>query len=106
MTRAHSSGWGPFTTTSIRNDLIEPGAFTRTLTAGKKWPVLWQHKIDEPIGFCQITDAGEGLQVNGTLELSDPTARKAFTFMKAGVIRDSRLAMTPFRRPTTATCAT
>jgi HK97 family phage prohead protease len=71
----------------LGGDLIEPGAFTRTLSAGKKFPVLWQHKTDEPIGFCQITDTREGLQVNGTLELSDPTARKAFTFMKAGVIK-------------------
>jgi HK97 family phage prohead protease len=71
----------------LGGDLIEPGAFSRTLSAGKKFPVLWQHKTDEPIGFCQITDTREGLQVNGTLELSDPTARKAFTFMKAGVIK-------------------
>jgi HK97 family phage prohead protease len=71
----------------LGGDLIEPGAFTRTLSAGKKFPVLWQHKTDEPIGFCQITDTRDGLQVNGTLELSDPTARKAFTFMKAGVIK-------------------
>jgi HK97 family phage prohead protease len=71
----------------LGNDLIEPGAFARTLNAGKRWPVLWQHQVDNPIGYCQITDTREGLQVNGTLELSDPTARKAFTFMKAGVIK-------------------
>lgn len=71
----------------LGGDLIEPGAFTRTLSAGRKWPVLWQHQVDNPIGFCQITDTREGLQVNGTLELSDPTARKAFTFMKSGIIR-------------------
>jgi HK97 family phage prohead protease len=69
------------------NDRILPGAFTRTLSAGKKFPVLWQHKSDCPIGSCTITDSPAGLQVMGTLELSDPTAQKAYTFMKSGVIR-------------------
>jgi uncharacterized protein len=71
----------------LGGDLIEPGAFTRTLSAGKKWPVLWQHQVDNPIGHCTITDSREGLQVVGTLELSDPTAQKAYTFMKAGIIK-------------------
>lgn len=71
----------------LGGDRIFPGAFSKTLSAGKKFPVLWQHKTDEPIGYCQITDTPLGLQVNGTLELSDPTARKAYTFMKAGVIK-------------------
>jgi len=71
----------------LGNDLIEPGAFARTLSPGKKWPVLWQHQVDNPIGTCTIADLREGIQVTGTLELSDPTARKAFTFMKAGVIK-------------------
>ncbi|MBB5329809.1 HK97 family phage prohead protease [Tunturiibacter gelidoferens] len=71
----------------LGNDLIEPGAFSRTLSAGKKFPVLWQHQADNPIGTCTITDVRDGIQVAGILELSDPTARKAFTFMKAGVVK-------------------
>jgi uncharacterized protein len=71
----------------LGGDLIEPGAFSRTLSAGKKFPVLWQHQADNPIGTCTVTDSRDGLLVNGTLELSDPTARKAFTFLKAGVVK-------------------
>jgi uncharacterized protein len=71
----------------LGNDVIDPGAFTRTLSVGKKWPVLWQHSPSDPIGWCSITDSREGLQVSGTLELSDPTAQKAYTFMKAGVTK-------------------
>jgi uncharacterized protein len=67
--------------------VIDPGAFTRTLSAGKKWPVLWQHDPSNPIGWCSITFTSEGLQVMGTLELSDPTAKKAHTFMLAGVTK-------------------
>ena len=35
----------------LGGDLIEPGAFTRTLSAGKKWPVLWQHQVDNPMAL-------------------------------------------------------
>jgi hypothetical protein len=71
----------------LGGDVIQPGAFARTLSAGKKFPILWQHQPDNPIGSCLVTDTPAGLQVNGTLELSDPTAKKAYTFMKAGVIK-------------------
>jgi HK97 family phage prohead protease len=71
----------------LGGDRILPGAFTRTLSAGKKVPVLWQHDPSNPIGTCTITDSREGLLVTGTLELSDPTAKKAYTFMKSGVVK-------------------
>jgi uncharacterized protein len=71
----------------LGNDVIDPGAFSRTLSAGKSFPVLWQHDAASPIGHCKITDTRDGLQVNGTLMLSDPTAQKAYTFMKAGVVK-------------------
>jgi hypothetical protein len=71
----------------LGNDVIRPGAFTRTLNSRKSLPILWQHQPDNPIGSCTVTDTPAGLQVNGTLELSDPTAKKAYTFMKAGITR-------------------
>ncbi len=71
----------------LGGDRIIPGAFSKTLSAGRKFPVLWQHDPSNPIGTCDITDSRDGLQVVGTLELSDPTAQKAYTFMKSGVVR-------------------
>lgn len=71
----------------LGGDVIDPGAFSRTLSPGKQWPILWQHQADSPIGHCRITDTPQGLQVAGTLILSDPTAQKAHTFMKAGVVK-------------------
>ncbi|MBB5331870.1 HK97 family phage prohead protease [Tunturiibacter gelidoferens] len=71
----------------LGNDVIDPGAFSRTLSAGKKFPVLWQHDPSNPIGHCVVTDGRDGIQVNGVLELSDPTAKKAHTFMKAGIVK-------------------
>jgi HK97 family phage prohead protease len=58
----------------LGGDKIVPDAFTRTLAAGKQFPVLWQHDAGSPIGFCRVEDSREGLVVNGTLLLEDPTA--------------------------------
>jgi uncharacterized protein len=71
----------------LGGDRIIPGAFSKTLSAGRKFPVLWQHDPSNPIGTCEITDSRDGLQLAGALELSDPTAKKAHTFMKAQVVR-------------------
>lgn len=71
----------------LGGDKIMPGAFTRTLAAGKQFPLLWQHDPSNPIGTAKVTDTPQGLQVEGTLLLEDTTARKAHLFMKAGVIK-------------------
>ncbi len=71
----------------LGGDLIDPGAFSRTLSPGKSFPVFWQHDPSNPIGHCKISDSPQGLLVNGTLMLSDPTAQKAYTLMKAGVVK-------------------
>jgi HK97 family phage prohead protease len=71
----------------LGNDKILPGAFTRTLAGSKQFPLLWQHNQSDPIGTAKVTDTPQGLMVEGQLLLSDPTAAKAYTFMKAGVIK-------------------
>jgi len=71
----------------LGNDVVDAGAFSRTLSPGKTFPVLWQHKTDEPIGSCKVIDSRDGLQVSGTLLMSDPTAQKAYRFMREGIIK-------------------
>ena len=71
----------------LGGDKILPGAFTRTLAAGKQFPVLWQHNPSDPIGSVKVTDSPQGLMVEGQLLLSDPTAAKAYQFLKAGIIK-------------------
>jgi HK97 family phage prohead protease len=71
----------------LGGDKILPGAFTRTLAAGKQLPLLWQHNPSDPIGTVKVTDTSQGLQVEGQLLLSDPTAQKAYSFLKAGIIK-------------------
>jgi HK97 family phage prohead protease len=71
----------------LGGDKIMPGAFKRTLAAGKQFPLLWQHDPSNPIGTAKVTDTPQGLQVEGTLRLQDPTAQKAYLFLKSGVIK-------------------
>jgi hypothetical protein len=71
----------------LGGDRILPGAFTKTLEAGKQLPLLWQHNPSDPIGTVKVTDSAQGLMVEGQLLLSDPTAAKAYSFLKAGIIK-------------------
>ena len=75
-------------------DRIVPGAFARTLKSAKVFPLLWQHQPDNPIGSVTCTETGQGLQVEGTILLSDAVGKKAFDLMKAQVIRGLSIGYT------------
>jgi HK97 family phage prohead protease len=68
-------------------DIVDPGAFTQTIAMRPQIPILWQHDPSEPIGYGRISDGAKGLQIEGSLILEDETAKKAYTLLKAGVIR-------------------
>ena len=69
------------------NDVVEPGAFTRTIQHKKgKVPLLWQHDSREPIGVAEIEDSKSGLRVIGKLNLAVARAREAFELIKQGAI--------------------
>jgi HK97 family phage prohead protease len=68
-------------------DICAPGCFSQTLKMRPQVPILWQHRPDEPIGIGNMSDSHKGLQIDGRLILSDATAKKAYEFMKANVLR-------------------
>lgn len=69
-------------------DVIEPGAFTKTLQeGGGTLPLLWAHDTREPIGTLQLTDSPTALLARGKLVLSVVKAREAYDLMRAGVVR-------------------
>jgi len=69
-------------------DIVEPGAFDASLKQnGGSVPLLWQHRIDEPIGALALRDTEKALLVDGKLLLSVPRAKEAYDFLKAGVVR-------------------
>lgn len=72
------------------SDIVVRGAFERSL---KNWnekgqlpALLWQHKMDEPIGiYTEIKEDENGLYVKGKLLIdADPLAKRAHAHMTAG----------------------
>jgi Escherichia/Staphylococcus phage prohead protease len=71
----------------LGNDVVDRGAFDKTLHEGRTFPLLWQHNPGLPIGSVQINDSEVGLQVKGQLVLEDPQARIALAHLKAKTIK-------------------
>ncbi|WP_143706592.1 HK97 family phage prohead protease [Xenorhabdus innexi] len=72
------------------DDIVLPGAFTNTLKLwrekGSLPALLWQHRMDEPIGiYTEMREDETGLYLKGRLLIEDdPLARRAHAHMKAG----------------------
>ena len=70
------------------DDLIEPGAFTKTLRQdGNTRPLLWQHASDKPIGSITLTDSPEGLRCTGKLLMQIDDAKKAYVLLKNKIVK-------------------
>lgn len=73
-------------------DVVEPGAFTKTLQnwqeKGRLPALLWQHDSSKPIGVYEsMSEDQHGLHVRGRLLVEDvPLAREAWALLKAGAI--------------------
>lgn len=72
------------------SDIVMPGAFAKSLenwqTKSQMPAMLWQHRIDEPIGvYTEIREDDTGLYIKGKLLINDdPLAKRAHAHMKAG----------------------
>jgi HK97 family phage prohead protease len=71
-----------------QKDIIQRGAFSRTLRQRKgDVKLLWQHKLDEPIGvFSSLKEDSHGLFVEGKLLLDIQRAGEAYALLKSGAI--------------------
>ena len=70
----------------LQDDVVEKGAFTRTLSHKKGVvPLLWAHDRTMPIGKAVLTDQPEGLWLRGELNAKVEKAREALALAKQGV---------------------
>jgi hypothetical protein len=70
------------------NDVIEAGAFTKTLQDNPEVPILWAHDTDQPIGVStSMVEDGKGLRVEGQLAMEVQRAREVHALMKLGAIK-------------------
>lgn len=71
------------------SDIVIKGAFTKSLNMwkekGRLPALLWQHKMDEPIGYyTKMVEDDNGLYLEGQLLIDDdPLAKRAHAHMKA-----------------------
>ncbi len=72
-------------------DTVQAGAFGASLTstkaAGRKVPMLWQHRPDEPIGIWDsAVEDRRGLKVSGRIVLETSRGQEAFALAKSGAL--------------------
>ena len=78
-----------FGTVDLGRDIIEPGAFARSLAARGPGEVrmLYQHDPEQPIGrWTAIREDALGLHVEGQLALGVGRAREVHELMKSGAL--------------------
>ena len=71
----------------LGGDVIEKGAFTKTIQENDTIPVLWQHRAAEVIGMGQVKEWQGKIMISGQLDMEDPIAQNAFRKMKKGMVR-------------------
>jgi len=76
-----------FGNVDLGGDVIAPGAFTKTISEKTNHPVLWSHRMGEPIGVNRsYKEDDHGLLVEGQLVLDVQRAREVHALMKAGAV--------------------
>lgn len=78
-----------FGMTDLAKDVVQPGAFTKSLaTRGPRGVrMLWQHDPSEPIGtWLFLKEDARGLRVRGRLNLAVGRAREIHALMREGAI--------------------
>lgn len=75
--------------TDRHGERVMPGAFTKTLFEnGYRFPLLWQHKSDDPIGLATVhDDASRGLLLRAMLDMDVEAGRRAFSAVKKGIVK-------------------
>ncbi len=69
------------------NEVIEKGAFSKSLREGKTRPILWYHDSRQPIGVAELEEDSKGLKVRGQLNLEVQNAREKHALMKQKAIQ-------------------
>jgi uncharacterized protein len=71
----------------LGGDIIDKGAFKKTISESPTIPILWQHKADEVIGQGVVKEWQGKVMLEAKLDLEDGTALKAYKKLKSGLIK-------------------
>ena len=78
-----------FDIADLSNDIVEKGAFTKTLNEPEKTQIklLFQHDPDQPIGqWLKIVEDKKGLYVEGELALDNSKAKDIHALILSGAL--------------------
>lgn len=67
-------------------DVVEKGAFKKSIKERNPLPMLWSHSVDEPIGIINVKEDPTGLKAEGHLNLDVPRAVWVRSLMKQGAV--------------------
>lgn len=91
-----------FGTVDRGNDIIDPGAVTKTLQENPEVPLFWQHDYSVvPIGVGQLAPdpSGKGVRIEGKLFIeTSELAREVFGAMKAKAVKGLSIGYNTFKR--------
>jgi len=76
-----------FNNIDLNHYRIERGAFKKTLSENRTFPLLWQHRFDELIGVInEAQETDKGLYIQGKLAMNVQRAREAYELLKLGAL--------------------
>lgn len=97
----HFSGYASvFDVVDNQRDVVLPGAFSRSLRERDgEVKLLWQHKMDEPIGvITTLREDAVGLYIEGYLLIERVArAKEAFHLLQQGVVKGLSIGYSPVR---------
>lgn len=68
-------------------DIVDKGAFTKTLGEGREFPLLYNHNTDALLGGIEARQDRIGLNTTGMFELDVTRAKEIYLFAKKGIIK-------------------
>jgi uncharacterized protein len=69
-------------------DIIEAGAFTKTLLEKKEFPLSWMHDIRDLLGIASAEQDDVGLKVHGFLNMAVQSAKEKYALVKQRAVRE------------------
>jgi HK97 family phage prohead protease len=76
-----------YNTADLGGDVIERGAFNKTLGENSTVPLLWGHDPTAVIGVLELRDTPTALMARGKLSLEVEKGREAYSLLKMGAVR-------------------
>lgn len=71
----------------VHGEIIDKGAFNKTLKGNKSRPLLWYHDPRNPLGIVELEADEKGLKVTGEFDLNVQAAREKHSLMKKKAIK-------------------